>query len=285
VNHVLNNSDIFDQLLFHVENGTESTKIFQFLMDNTPIGRPKLSLSLVHDNEEVVDKLEYYQDESDDNLDNKSDYGDEDVNKDWGVQDRVAFLSQSFKDNIQVIYDMIGKQGKSVTTNNGLTATLLGINGYLTVTPIQFLLNYMASDSGYGIDFGGGFGYTALLLAGSSKFKMVCTEINFERYLCSIKLQNIFANQDDSTDGSMELKQKLTENVFFMFTGLKSNVEIDWSLEELQDKKRTIFGDSNDTFLTPRTVSVENNIPELISSNKTIWKFIYFFLLVGRPWI
>ena len=225
---------------------------------------------------------------SDDDVSEKSnktnDADDENLNTGLGVVERTNSLSQSCKDRIKNIYDHIIKQGKNITSNNGLTSEVLGFNGYLSVSPFQFLLHYIGTDtSGYGIDFGGGYGYAALLLAAGSKWKFVCTEINFERYKGSIKLQTLLANQAATTDPSMmELKQKCTANVFCMFNGAKSNVEMDWTLPELKDQKQNIFGNTNTT-LTPRTASAGIKIPKLISSNNSKWRLIYFFLLDGHP--
>ena len=183
---MLNDSLLFEQLYNYVENDEDSTKLYNWLVNNTTIGQPKSSMKLVNDHDENM----YFSDEDDDNDDvyddngnNKSHEDDEVINNKFDVTERVDTMDMSLKDKVKKYYEYINQSGKSFTTNNGLTSQVLGFNGQLSVAPLQFLVHYIhrTETIGFGIDFGGGYGKLVFLLAVCSKWKIVSTEINFER--------------------------------------------------------------------------------------------------------
>jgi hypothetical protein len=276
VNFVLKDAIIFDQITNYVEKGVDKSQIFDYLKEMNSDIEGTFKYVPNNENARIDDFLHYEDVDNDDMGGNESNDDDDNINNRLGVIVNDAELSSSFKDTVKGNYEYIVKQGKSITTNNGLTSEVLGINGYLSVAPLSILIHYIGTNTnGYGIDFGGGFGYSVLLYAACSKIKFLSTEINFERYQGSINLQNFLANEAATTN-NIQRQQNMTENVYFMFTGDKSCVEIDWSHEELKETKITIFGDTTTT-LTPRTASVGSNVPELIKSNASRWKVIHFF--------
>ena len=265
-----------------MDKGTEKMEVFKYLNDlNKGDAEGEIPFFPYSESDKIDDFICYdsYDDDSPDD-DTPDDVIDD---KEFCVTTNDAQIDSSFKDSIKNVHAHIIKVGNAITTNNGLTAEVLGMNGYLSVAPLIILLHYIGSNlNGYAIDFGGGYGYAALLITSCTNLKLLSVEINYERFVGSLKLQNMLANEvanspDEQENYTHQQRQKkMIENTYFMYNGDKSSVSIDWTLDELNEIKTKIFGVTNNT-LTPRTASVGVNVPELIKNNVNEWKFIYFF--------
>ena len=172
MNFVLKDAIIFDQITPYVERGVDKSQIFDYLKEMYSDIEGTFKYVPNNENARIDDFLHYEDVDNDDMSENESNDDDDNINNRVCVIVNDAPLSSSFKDTVKGNYEYIVKQGKSITTNNGLTSKVLGINGYLSVAPLSILIHYIGTNTnGYGIDFGGGFGYSVLLYAACSKFK------------------------------------------------------------------------------------------------------------------
>ena len=168
MNFVLQNSNVFSQVFDDVEKGTEKLKIFKYLNDLTADNAEgSIPFFPYSENDKIDDFICYDMNIDDNHLENDISDTPDDVivDKELGVTMNDAQIESSFKERIKNVHAHIIKVGNAITTNNGLTAQVLGMNGYLSVAPLTILLHYIGLNvNGYTIDFGGGYGYAALLI-------------------------------------------------------------------------------------------------------------------------
>ena len=177
MNFVLKNSIVFSRVFDDVDKGTEKMEVFKYLNDlNKGDAEGEIPFYSYSESDKIDDFICYdsYDDTPDDEIDDK----------DFCVTTNDAQIDSSFKDSIKNVHAHIIKVGNAITTNNGLTAEVLGMNGYLSVAPLIILLHYIGSNlNGYAIDFGGGYGYAALLITSCTNLKLLSVEINYERFV------------------------------------------------------------------------------------------------------
>ena len=279
--------DLFGRMTAGLCSDNDNANFIKVQVVNDILAKKKSALSLLYEYDS--DDTKSNDDDRDGSSDNdssskKSDDDDDDVDD---VDDGNGYMypqfclhddkeiADSFKDSIKRQFDHIVTVGKEITTNAGLTSQLLGFHGHLSANCHISLLHYISTKyNGYGVDFGGGYGYASFILAVSSCWKILSVEINFERYQKSIEFQKALLDQNISSTTGF-IKEKVN-NVYFMYNGCKSFIEdTDWKSPKFKDQRHIVFGNSRDT-KTAR-MYCEEAIPTLISSNAALIELVYFF--------